>query len=54
MRKYKKLPQVLADEYELSAAIDKKKYKLTEESQLFRDKIADFVINKVRKEIKLT
>ena len=53
MKKYKKLPQVLASEYEVSATIDKKNYKLTEESQLFRDKIADFVISKVRKQMEV-
>ncbi len=54
MKKYKKLPQVLPNEYEVSASIDKKNYKLTEESQLFRDKLADFFVNKVKRQISLS
>lgn len=52
MKKYKKLPEVSVNEYEVSATVDKKNYQLTEDSRLFRDKIADFVINKVRKQMK--
>ena len=43
MSKYKPLPKISKDEYEVSEELSLRKYKLTEESQIFRDKIVDFV-----------
>jgi hypothetical protein len=41
--KYKILPKVSKSEYEISEELNINKYKLTEESREFRDKIVDFV-----------
>ena len=47
MKKYKTLPQVAKDQYEISATLSNKNYKLTEDSQIFRDKIVSFVVKNV-------
>ena len=41
--KYKILPKVSKSEYEISEELNINKYKLTEESREFRDKIVDFI-----------
>jgi hypothetical protein len=43
MNKYKILPKVSKSDYEISEDLNINKYKLTEESREFRDKIVDFV-----------
>ena len=43
MNKYKTLPKVSKSGYEISEDLDIHKYKLTEESREFRDKIVDFI-----------
>ena len=43
MKKYKTLPQVAKDQYEIAATLADKKYNFTEDSQAFRDKIVNFV-----------
>jgi hypothetical protein len=48
-KKYKKLPTLTASEYEVAPQLNNNSYKLTRDSQLFRDKMADFVINQLKK-----
>ncbi len=43
MNKYKILPKVSKSDYEISEELNIDKYKLTEESREFRDKIVDFI-----------
>jgi hypothetical protein len=43
MSRYKKIPKVSPSEYEVSEDLSIQKYKLTEESRVFRNKIVDFV-----------
>jgi hypothetical protein len=43
MNKYKILLKVSKSDYEISEDLNINKYKLTEESREFRDKIVDFV-----------
>ena len=43
MKKFKKLPKINKNQYEVSVELDNKNYKLTEESRSFRDKIAAFI-----------
>ena len=43
MSRYKSLPKISKNEYEVSEELSLRKYKLTKESRIFRDKIVDFV-----------
>ena len=46
MSKYKILPKVSPKEYEISEELSLHTYKLTEESQILRDKLIDFLTKK--------
>jgi O-phosphoseryl-tRNA(Cys) synthetase len=43
MSKYKVLPKISKSDYEVSEELNINKYKLTQESREFRDKVVDFV-----------
>lgn len=46
MKMYKPLPKVTKDQYETTTELQSKNYKLTEDSRLFRDKLASLLIKK--------